>query len=106
MIDKKIIKNCGTLIVFLIILLLFASCAAGPNPFEDTTYKKDKTAGFWCGLWHGMISGITFIISLFSDKVHFYEVHNNGGWYNFGFAFGTGILFGGVSRSVRKRSRR
>jgi hypothetical protein len=24
-----------------------------------------------------------------------YEVHNSGNWYDFGFVFGAGILFGG-----------
>jgi hypothetical protein len=60
-------------------------------------------AGFWQGLWHGIISPITFIISLFSEDVHFYEVHNNGGWYNFGFILGAGILTGGGSAASKRR---
>jgi len=31
--------------------------------------------------------------------VNFYEVHNNGGWYNFGFVLGAGILFGGGGKA-------
>jgi len=46
-------------------------------------------------LWHGIIAPITFIISLFTDSVSMYEVHNTGGWYDFGFVLGVGILFGG-----------
>lgn len=50
-----------------------------------------------------MISPIAFLISLFVDTVHMYEVHNNGGWYNFGFVLGSGILFGGGSSTARGR---
>lgn len=45
-------------------------------------------AGFWVGLWHGIIMPITFIVSLFNPKVGIYEINNNGGWYNFGFVLG------------------
>lgn len=84
-------------LVFLSSLFL-TSCAAGPN----TAASDGSIIGFWLGLWHGMIAPITFIISLFSNNVSFYEVHNNGGWYNFGFVLGAGILFRG-SRFVSSR---
>jgi hypothetical protein len=45
---------------------------------------------------------ITFIISLFSDNVHFYEVHNSGGWYNFGFLLGASSALGGSGASASK----
>jgi hypothetical protein len=63
-----------------------------------------EIAGFWLGLWHGIISPVTFVISLFKDSVSFYEVHNDGNWYNFGFVVGAGILFGGGSASAKSRS--
>ena len=80
-------------------VLMCAACAAGPNTAEDTPNEHGSVAGCWKGLWHGIISPITFILSLFTDKVDFYEVHNNGGWYNFGFVLGAGILFGGSGRA-------
>ena len=46
-------------------------------------------------MWHGVIAPITFVISLFSDGVNVYEVHNNGNWYNFGFVLGAVFLIGG-----------
>ena len=52
-------------------------------------------AGFWAGLWHGVISPITFIVSLFSTKVRFYKVNNKGDWYDFGFMIGVIFTFGG-----------
>jgi hypothetical protein len=58
-------------------------------------------AGFFPGLWHGIISPVTFIISLFTDDVSVYEVRNSGNWYDFGFVLGAGILFGGIFRAGR-----
>lgn len=89
-----------------VLLLTLASCAPGPNVMEDTQDSEAEIAGFWRGLWHGIIAPITFVISLFSDNVNLYEVHNSGGWYNFGFVIGAGIIFGGGgggAGSARKR---
>ncbi len=55
--------------------------------------------------WHGFISPFTFLISLFSDTVHIYEIHNNGGWYNFGFLLGASIIFGGSGGGAARRRR-
>jgi hypothetical protein len=76
---------------------LLVGCAAGPNAAEYTVaVGYEAPAGFWYGLWHGIIAPITFIISLFNENVEMYEVHNNGNWYNFGFVLGSGVLFGGI----------
>jgi len=47
-----------------------------------------KPAGFWGGLWHGLIAPITFLVSLFTSGVSIYETNNNGRWYEFGFMLG------------------
>jgi hypothetical protein len=66
--------------------------------------EEGRVAGFWLGLWHGIIAPVTFVISLFSDKVHVYEVHNNGNWYTFGFLLGLAIVLGGGGgAAARKR---
>jgi hypothetical protein len=77
-------------------LLLVGACAAGPN---DVAQAGGDNAGFWLGLWQGLISPITFLISLFNEDVNIYEVHNNGNWYNFGFMLGVSIAFSGAGRS-------
>lgn len=51
-----------------------------------------EPVGFWYGAWHGMILQISFICSLFSDNVAIYAINNNGGWYNFGFVGGLGVM--------------
>jgi hypothetical protein len=54
-------------------------------------------AGFWAGLWHGLITPITFIVSLFTPNVRIYEIHNRGRWYDFGFVIGLSASVGGSS---------
>lgn len=89
-----------------VLLLTLASCAAGPNTLQGTPDPGGEVAGFWLGLWHGIIAPITFIISLFSDAVDMYDVHNNGGWYNFGFLLGVLIIFGGGGGGASRGRRR
>ena len=89
---------------FILVALVVAGCAAGVNPEMGTAGEAGIVAGFWLGLWHGIIAPVTFVISLFSD-VGIYEVHNNGGWYDFGFVLGAGILLGGGGAGSRIRSR-
>jgi hypothetical protein len=81
-------------------LLITISCAPGNKRFDE------KPAGFWAGLWHGIIIVITFVISLFTDSVHIYEVNNSGGWYNFGFLLGAAIALGGSGRAYKKKKKK
>ena len=90
--DKARIVRFGLLIVLILVL---AACAPGVNEAVGVPGPDGGSAGFFAGLWHGIIAPITFVISLFTDNVNIYEVHNNGNWYDFGFVLGAGILFGG-----------
>ena len=81
--------------LLLIICCLLCGCAASQNILKDSPAPDGSVAGFWLGLWHGMILPISFIVSLFRDGVNVYEVHNNGGWYNLGFLLGAAIVWGG-----------
>ena len=85
--------------------VVLAACAAGVNPEVGSPSQDGVVAGFWLGLWHGIIAPVTFVISLFTYDVNLYEVHNNGNWYDFGFVLGAGILFGGGGLGARRRSR-
>ena len=99
----KIISALGVLFV---LMFVFTSCAPGPNSFEKTPDKEGEIAGFFTGIWQGLIAPITFIISLFSDRVSFYEAHNNGNWYNFGFVLGAGLFLSGGIFGKRKSKKR
>jgi hypothetical protein len=91
--------------LLVVVLIVFVSaCAPGPNRLEKSPDSKGKTAGFFLGVWHGLISPITFVVSVFSKNVRFYEVHNSGNGYNFGFVLGAGLfLSGGILGSKKKR---
>lgn len=98
-------KRLPLLVLGALAVVMLAGCAAGPNPVVDTAGADGDIAGFWLGLWHGLICPIIFIISLLSDGVHIYEVHNNGGWYNFGFLLGASCALGGSGASTSSSRR-
>ncbi len=92
---------------------------AVPNSIEDATSTAEQVlsllglpdedgevAGFWLGIWHGLISPITFVVSLFNRSVYVFEVHNNGGWYTFGFLLGASMTFGGSGGGAARRRKK
>lgn len=74
------------------VLLLLTSCSAG-----NIQFSEQAPAGFWWGLWHGIISFIALIIHIFNDAVMVYEVDNTGGWYDLGFLLGVACIWGGCA---------
>ncbi|GAB3439989.1 hypothetical protein GCM10027517_13950 [Phycicoccus ginsengisoli] len=84
------------LAVGVVVLLVSTACAAKGNTMVAS---GSDVPGFWLGLWHGLISPITFLVSLFRDDVGIYAVRNSGAWYDFGFMLGVSIFFGGSARS-------
>lgn len=87
--------------------LLLAACAAGVNGQIDTADAQGVIAGFWRGLWHGLIAPLTFVVSLFTQQVRVYEVHNVGSWYDAGFMLGLTLsLGGGGGRAAWRRNRK
>lgn len=94
---KKSTSIFAIVVIFALILVL-SSCAPGNEKFDAAP------ANFWAGLWHGFISLVTFIISLFNDNVSVYEVNNSGKLYDLGFILGIMIFYSGSARtSCRKR---
>lgn len=78
--------------LLLILLLVLLSNCANVTDVDQCIPVGEHIYGFWGGVWHGMICQFSFIGSLFSDKIAVYAVNNNGGWYNFGFVGGLGII--------------
>ena len=66
--------------------------APGPNPMMDRPGTSGAVAGILLGLWHGIISPITLIMSFLNPAVQMYEVRNDGAPYNLGFFLGIVIL--------------
>lgn len=80
-----------TLLMIIAVSALMTSCTAS---YIDVKSCVDKSpCGFWYGLWHGVISPFSFIVSLFDNDVTMYAVNNKGRIYDFGFVLGSGILF-------------
>lgn len=78
------------LFLLLSLLLFLTACTAG-----DAQFTAENPAGFWYGLWHGIISVIMLIIHLFNENIWVYEINNTGGWYDFGFLLGVIFVWGG-----------
>ena len=97
---ENIIKKVPTFLLLFFVFLLFTGCA---ESIDMDSCMPDKIYGFWHGLWHGCISLITFIISLFDEDVSMYALNNNGGWYNFGFLIGIIAIYGGGSKATSKK---
>ncbi len=85
------------IIIYLALIVVFLTSCAQVTAIEDCV--SGEPVGFWYGLWHGIIAPVSFVISLFSEKIAMYAVNNNGGWYDFGFVLGAGILFGGGGKA-------
>ena len=85
------------LLLLLPLFLVLTSCAAG-----DAQFTQETPAGFWFGLWHGVISVISLIIHIVNENVVVYEVNNSGGWYDFGFLLGIICIWGGSSHASCK----
>ena len=77
----------------------------GPNPALDKPADNGHVAGLGTGLWHGLISLVTLIMSFFNPDVQMYEVHNNGPMYNLGFLLGAILLFAILGFSGGRRRR-
>ena len=77
--------------------------APGPNSLVNTADAHGRAAGILLGLWHGIISPITLVLSYINSNMQMYEVHNDGSPYNLGFLFGVAILFVLLGATVGSR---
>ncbi len=93
-------------LLLLSIVVFVASCAPGANPHVHEAAAGGEPAGFWLGLWHGIVVWITFFVSLFNHGVSVYEVHNSGWPYNLGFVIGAACFHGGGASASRRRRKK
>lgn len=78
--------------IMLVILLAIFTVSCADVAHVTFTNPNEHVYGFWGGTWHGMTMFPSFIGSLIWDDIAVYAVHNNGGWYDFGFVGGFFIL--------------
>lgn len=93
-------------VVVLAVVLCGCAVVLGGCTAGDPQLTPEQPAGFWLGLWHGIISWITLIVGIFDQGVKVYEPNNTGGWYDFGFLLGATSIWGGGSSAGYHRSRR
>ena len=90
------------LAVLLVLCLLLTACAAGPT--SRWAPAEVPPAGFFAGIWHGMIVVFALVVSFFADGVGIYEIHNTGFAYDLGFVLGAMGTFGGGIHVTRRKS--
>jgi hypothetical protein len=84
---------------FLVILvIIFLTCLSSCAP---KGYESDK-AGFFSGVWHGIIIFFSLIGKLLGRDIGIYAEHNTGFTYWLGFIIGIGV-FGSGSNSARRQ---
>ena len=81
-----------------------ANILAIPGPNSKYKLPGAAPAGFWAGLWHGLILPVVFIVSLFNPKVRMYETNNRGRLYDFGFVLGLSASIGGGGSEAGTRT--
>ncbi len=79
-------------------VLVLSACAPGSGEFTSA-----DPAGFFAGFWHGMISFITLIWSIFDADISIYEVNNTGFWYDAGFFLSISGIMAGSGAGARRR---
>jgi hypothetical protein len=95
-------KKLFIFVLIAVILVMVAGCAPdtvvqinapGPSPLVNTADAHGHVAGILPGIWHGIISPVTIVLSFVNKDVQMYEVHNDGSQYNLGFLLGVAIVF-------------
>ena len=80
------------LVAVLVIVTLLLTACGQPNPMKNVPDATGHVYGFWNGAWDGLTVGWAFLINLFGGHYGLYEVHNNGGWYDFGYYVGICLI--------------
>lgn len=79
--------------------------APGPNPMVNEGNAQGRVAGIMPGLWHGIISPVTLVLSFVNQGAQMYEVHNDGSQYNLGFLLGVALVFAILGAMAGSRRR-
>jgi hypothetical protein len=85
----------------LLAAILLTGCLAG----TDSRFDAEAPAGFFTGIWHGLLAPFTLLADLSGANVSMYEAANVGPQYDLGFLIGLMLLFG-VPTTVREIRRR
>ena len=85
-------------LLLLIAIITIVGCMPG-----DGNHTADQPAGFFWGVWHGLIAPISLIWGLFNSEIRLYEPQNTGWAYDLGFYLAVIGGFSGFFSSSRSR---
>lgn len=78
------------IIITMMLMLCLTSCGGTEAVNERSS---ENTAGFFTGVWHGVISPLSFIGSLCSDEITIMNPTDNGPYYkNSAYPFGFVVI--------------
>jgi len=97
----------GKIAVLFVLGIVLAGCLAGPDSrWNDQPLPRDPPkAGFFAGLWHGLIAVITLILGIFTE-FKIYEINNGGWFYDLGFLVGVGAFSHSGVKVVKTRGKK
>ena len=90
---KQLFNSPNGLARIMIIMFVLVAICIFCTSCADTQHQVKQCVtgyeyGFLLGAWHGTISPIAFIGSLFSDDISIYAINNSGKGYDFGYVLG------------------
>ena len=88
-------------LLLLIAIITIVGCVPG-----DGNHTADEPAGFFWGVWHGLIAPISLIWGLFNSEIRLYEPQNTGWAYDLGFYLAVIGGFSGFSSSSGSKGRK
>lgn len=80
-----------------VVLVIVGAAHFTPEQLQLSNCLGDYSYGFFGGLWHEFIIPLSFVMSLFLENTIIYAINNTGGWYDFGFLLGAGIISFSIS---------
>jgi len=88
-------------LLLLIAIITIVGCVPG-----DGNHTADEPAGFFWGVWHGLIAPISLIWGLFNSEIRLYEPQNTGWAYDLGFYLAVIGGFSSFSSSSGSKGRK
>ncbi len=82
-------KNIGILLSFVILgIVIFPITSLAF--VQEYQYSADNPAGFFSGIWDGLLAPYSLVARWFISDVVMYAIPNTGWFYDFGFLLGVG----------------
>lgn len=85
-------KNSKSIFIVLFLLVIIFIVPRQANAFvQQGQYSVYEPAGFFSGIWHGLLAPWSLIARWFIDGVEMYAIPNTGWFYDLGFLLGVSV---------------